>query len=189
MTPRRRDAEATKQRLIAAGRAEFAAHGLHGARVDRIAAAAKSNQAQIYYYFTSKVGLFDAVWEDHVRRITDKLPRDLDLPEMAVALSDLYADHPEMPRLITWQRLERAGHSPNELTSRDVRERIAFIGREQEEGKAASRFDSDVLFALVLHIAAFWEFTSPDVIAAVGMTDRMARREVVRAVAIALLGH
>ena len=105
---------------------------------------------------------------------------------MAVALSDMYADQPETSRLISWQRLERAGHSPNEHTVRDIRERIALIGRAQEHSKAASRFDPDVVFALVLHVAAFWEFTSPDVLTAVEADDRAARREVVRALATAL---
>ena len=39
------DAQATKRRLLAAATAEFAAHGLAGARVDRIAAAARANKA------------------------------------------------------------------------------------------------------------------------------------------------
>ena len=84
-----RDAEATKKRLLEAGRAEFAAHGLMGARVDRIAAAAQSNKAQIYNYFESKAGLFDAVWEDLVCQIVDAMPLDVnDLPGVAVTLSD-----------------------------------------------------------------------------------------------------
>ena len=37
------DAQATRQRLLDAAAAEFAAFGFAGARVDRIAAAAKSN--------------------------------------------------------------------------------------------------------------------------------------------------
>ena len=39
--PMVRDAEATKQRILRASRAEFARHGYSGARVDRIARAAR----------------------------------------------------------------------------------------------------------------------------------------------------
>ena len=50
-----------------------------------------------------------------------------------------------------------------------------------------SPFEPDVLFALILHVAAFWEFASPDVLAAVTVTDRERRRDIVRAVTAALL--
>lgn len=183
-----RDAEATKQRLLKAGRAEFAAYGLMGARVDRIAVAAQSNKAQIYHYFKSKAGLFDAVWEDLVRQIVDAMPLNVhDLPGVAVMLSDIYAEHPELPRLITWQRLERSSVAPNPIAIRDVLDRISAIGRAQEAGVVTSPFEPDVLFALILHVAAFWEFTSPDVMAAVTVTERGRRRDIVRAVTAALL--
>jgi AcrR family transcriptional regulator len=43
-----RDSAATKERLLAAATDEFAAHGIAGARVDRIAAAARANKQLIY---------------------------------------------------------------------------------------------------------------------------------------------
>jgi AcrR family transcriptional regulator len=185
-----RDAEATKQRLIAAGRAEFAAHGLQGARVDRIAVAARSNKAQIYHYFKSKIGLFDAVWEDLVGQIVDGLPLTVeDLPGVAVMLSEIYAEHPDLARLITWQRLERADAPPNEIATGDVRDRIGLIAQALADGVTSSPYAADVLFALILHMAAFWEFTSPDVAAAIEPLDRRGRSEVVRSVTAALLDH
>ena len=60
-----RDAEATKARLLAAATAEFAAYGVAGARVDRIAGAAQANKQLIYAYFGSKDDLFDAVLATH----------------------------------------------------------------------------------------------------------------------------
>ncbi len=42
-----RDAEATKKRLLDAAAAEFAEFGIAGARVDRIALAAKANKSMI----------------------------------------------------------------------------------------------------------------------------------------------
>ena len=50
--------------LSAAGRI-FAQSGLAGARTETIAAAAGVNKAMLYYYFKSKVGLYEAVVEDH----------------------------------------------------------------------------------------------------------------------------
>ena len=60
------DAQATQRRLLEAAAQEFAARGIAGARVDRIAEAARSNKAQIYHYFGSKDELFDAVFNSLV---------------------------------------------------------------------------------------------------------------------------
>ena len=43
-----RDAEDTKRRIFEAATAEFADHGIAGARVDRIAARAGANKQLIY---------------------------------------------------------------------------------------------------------------------------------------------
>src|SRR5690349_14891815 len=103
------DAEATKRRLLDAGTAEFAKHGIAGARVDRIAAAAAANKAQIYHYFGSKEGLFDAVFDEFVAQTLREVPIDpADLPEYAGRLFDGYLRHPELTRIASWYQLERA---------------------------------------------------------------------------------
>ncbi len=56
-----RDAEATQQQILDAAEIEFAQHGLHGTRVDPIAARAGVAPRMIYYYFQSKKGLYQAV--------------------------------------------------------------------------------------------------------------------------------
>ena len=55
------DIERTKRLLLDAGVAEFSAHGLAGARVDRIAAAAGVNKERIYQYFGNKQQFFGEV--------------------------------------------------------------------------------------------------------------------------------
>ncbi|MFD7453585.1 TetR family transcriptional regulator [Kitasatospora sp. NPDC059827] len=184
-----RDAEATKQRLIAAGRAEFAAHGLHGARVDRIAEAARSNKAQIYHYFHSKVGLFDAVWNSAVEQIIGSLPfdGDDDLPEFAARLSDIYAEHPEIPRLITWQNLERGDEALNGYAVDEVRRRTGILADAQARGVVSDRFEARFLFALMVHLAMLWPAMAPEVRTVVDFDDAAQRRELVRRVAAGLL--
>ena len=44
----------SRDRILRAGAEEFAAHGMKGARVDRIAAAARANKERIYHYFGNK---------------------------------------------------------------------------------------------------------------------------------------
>ncbi|MEO0929728.1 MAG: TetR/AcrR family transcriptional regulator [Pseudomonadota bacterium] len=63
--PRRRK-EARPGEIIAAGIAEFAAHGFERARLDRIAKAAGISKGTIYLYYPSKEALFLAAVEEHV---------------------------------------------------------------------------------------------------------------------------
>ncbi len=62
-TPQRRDPAATRRKLLAAARREFADHGLAGARVDEIAARAGVNKQLVYHYFGDKDALYLAVLE------------------------------------------------------------------------------------------------------------------------------
>lgn len=61
--PQRRNPEATRQKLLAAARREFADSGLAGARVDEIAARAGVNKQLVYHYFGDKDALYLAVLE------------------------------------------------------------------------------------------------------------------------------
>src|ERR1700732_2755467 len=112
----RRGAEATRHRVLDGAAPGFAARGLAGARVDRIAQAARSNKAQIYHYFGSKDALFGAVFDRIVKATVEDTPIDpTNLPEYAGRLFDRYQRHPEVQRLATWYRLERAdGDDPIE---------------------------------------------------------------------------
>ena len=65
--PRRRQEDRSadsRQRLVTAAAAEFAARGFAGANVDRIARAARVNKAMIYYHFASKAALYREILRD-----------------------------------------------------------------------------------------------------------------------------
>lgn len=176
-----RDAEATRQRLLAAARAEFAEYGIAGARVDRIAAASESNKAQIYHYFGSKEALFDAVWESFVTQVITGTPIDVDdLPGYAANLAGLYAEYPEAIRLISWQRLERADDPPLPMSVHSVQRNIDAIAKAQCAGIVPDRFDADVVFAMVVHLATMWAEMNPDIKAAVEFPDADTRRTLIR---------
>ncbi len=53
-------ASSRRSAILASAAAEFAEHGFHGARVERIAAAAGANKQLIFHYFGSKDGLYEA---------------------------------------------------------------------------------------------------------------------------------
>lgn len=99
---------ATRRRLLDAASVEFAQMGEAGARMERITVAAEANKAQLYAYFGSKEGLFDAVIADRIDTSIDAVPFDADdLPGWVVRLYDQNLEHPELARLIAWTRLER----------------------------------------------------------------------------------
>jgi len=63
--------------------------GIAGARVDRLAAAAQGNKAQIYHSFGSKERLFEAVFEGIVSSVVNDVPLDAsDLSRYAGRLRD-----------------------------------------------------------------------------------------------------
>ncbi|MFF3849118.1 TetR family transcriptional regulator [Streptomyces sp. NPDC002328] len=100
------DSTATKERILAAATAEFAAHGVAGARVDRIAAQAKANKRAIYDYFGDKSKLFAVVLERALAELADAVPPSGDLPGYAENLFDYHRAHPEALRLVMWEALE-----------------------------------------------------------------------------------
>lgn len=77
---RKRDAAATRARILEASRTEFSQHGYSGARIDRIAKSAKSNVQMIYRYFGGKEALYLTVLEDTYARVRG-LERQLQLKD------------------------------------------------------------------------------------------------------------
>jgi AcrR family transcriptional regulator len=159
-----RNAEATRQRLLDAALTEFAARGIAGARVERIAKAARSNKAQIYHYFGSKDALFDAVFDRIVKATLDDTPIDpTNLPEYAGRLFDRYERHPEVQRLATWHRLERADlDNPIEAIAASNAGKIKAIGDAQRAGLLTTRFEPSVLLGLVLTLSGTWSSMTPE---------------------------
>ncbi len=117
-TPRTRDADATRGRILAAAKKEFALYGLGGARVDAIAERAKANKRMIYHYFGGKEDLFRAVLEDaylDIRTAERKLGLESMEPEDALdALVtftwNYYLKNPEFLRLVNSENLHKARH-------------------------------------------------------------------------------
>ncbi|GAA4919426.1 AcrR family transcriptional regulator [Nonomuraea thailandensis] len=109
MTPKVSTA-ATRAALLEAAREEFAAYGVAGARVDRIAERAGVNKERIYGHFGSKEKLFDAV----ITEALDDLTAQIALPgadpvDYVAKLTDYYHSHPDLVRLLMWEALNYRG--------------------------------------------------------------------------------
>lgn len=105
------DIERTKRLLLDAATAEFAEHGLAGARIDRIAATAGVNKERIYQYFGKKDDLFAAVLGARLRASMDDVPMlgvGADAAgDYAGRLFDHHLADGVIPRLVFWEGLER----------------------------------------------------------------------------------
>ncbi|ROS75704.1 TetR family transcriptional regulator [Curtobacterium sp. PhB130] len=173
-------ADAMRAKLLLAARDEFAAVGLTGARIERIAAASSSNKAQIFHYFGSKEGLFDALITQTVTETLTEVPIDTDdLPAYAGRLFDSYARRPWVPRLATWYRLERAADAPLEAIVSSNAEAVAAVEHAQRAGVLPRSYRPAVLLGLVVHLAGFWDATTPEFDTLVTAVVPARRRQIV----------
>jgi AcrR family transcriptional regulator len=78
---RTNDPARTMADIVQVATREFADKGLSGARIDAIAASTKTSKRMIYYYFSSKEGLYVAVLEEAYRRIRS-IENDLHLEDL-----------------------------------------------------------------------------------------------------------
>ncbi|MEV0333923.1 TetR family transcriptional regulator [Nocardia sp. NPDC050717] len=153
-------ADATKARILQAATEEFAAYGIAGARVDRIAKAAAANKNLIYVYFCSKDQLFEAVFEAHVIHGLESVPfTPDDLPEYAGRLFDYSCRHPEVVRLATWHRLER-GDQQSAVLSSPREAKVEALAAVQKADNIGAAFSPTALLTLVLSIALAWDPSS-----------------------------
>jgi AcrR family transcriptional regulator len=151
-----RDAEATRARLLAAAVDEFAAHGIAGARVDRIAHAAGANKQLIYAYFGNKEGLFDAALAQSCGGLMETVPFDADdIPGYVGRLFDYAVAHPEVYRLVAWAGLERPD-AIAEFEAQSYGDKLAAISEAQDEGRLDRALVPADLLALVMGLAASW---------------------------------
>jgi AcrR family transcriptional regulator len=158
-----RDSAATKERLLDAATQEFAAHGIAGARVDRIAAVAQANKQLIYAYFGSKEELFDAVLATNCGPLVQEVPFDPDdLPGYVGRLFDYVIQHPEVVRLVLWAGLER----PTAVATFEADSygtKLKAIAAAQRDGRFDATFAPADLLALLLGLTSAW-FTASEAI-------------------------
>ena len=106
--------EESRASILKAAVAEFAEHGIAGARTDAIACAAHVNKALLYYYFKDKDALYEAVL-DHVFSglrarvmpvLDSNLPPRQKMLDYLGAYFDYIAANPRFPRVVQgeWMR-------------------------------------------------------------------------------------
>jgi AcrR family transcriptional regulator len=179
-----RNADRTRTRILEAATEEFAALGIAGARVNRIAEVAGCNKAMLYAYYGNKDQLFDAVFTASVEAYLDQVGFDANnLPEYAGRLFDYFEEHPHHLRLAVWYRLERPESARLEAVLAVNASRLTELEKARRSGRVRSEFKPVELLSLVQSIATSWSSMNPEFSAAAPVSRARRRRAVVAAVA------
>jgi TetR/AcrR family transcriptional regulator len=151
----------TSEAILDAATAEFAAKGLAGARVERIAARAGVNKQLLYRYFTDKRGLFDAVLARPRQRRTRE---PLEEPKSLHDVLKFYLDVPRSEdglmslRLAMWESLEGLAPDPAR-PSGPAAWLVRTIEAQQAEGFLPSELDARLLVLVAMTLGTYpWTF-------------------------------
>jgi AcrR family transcriptional regulator len=159
-------ADSVRDRIVSAAKAEFSQHGIAGARIDRIAKAAKTSKERVYAYFSSKVALYRFVSAQELAAVAEATRMDpADLPGYAGRIHDYFTDQPDRFRLMSWGQLELdAGDSvPHDTFRESVTRKIGQLREAQEAGRLDADWDPVDILVFVHQIATAW-VAQPDLL-------------------------
>jgi AcrR family transcriptional regulator len=150
-------ADDTRQRILAAATAEFVAHGLAGARVDRIAAHARINKAQLYHYVGNKDALYETAVAALVADNVGRLPLTVDdLPGYAARLYDAYLADASLVRLLTWARLESRPSGDLFSTPHHDGPALAKLYEAQVAGVLVDDVEVEDIWSMLIALCGTW---------------------------------
>ncbi|QCB93692.1 TetR/AcrR family transcriptional regulator [Cellulomonas shaoxiangyii] len=173
----RDDGARTRANIRDAAHVEFAAYGLAGARVDRIAKAAGANVQRIYAYYSDKAGLFRACVLDAVANLDAAIGDDADdLVTLAGRMFDHISRDPHNPRILTWARLE-IEDDLRELISTSGTDPLRRVREIAAAGGIDPRWTPEDVFVVLISLCAPEDAVS--VPARTGDPARARRRDLV----------
>lgn len=185
--PALRNAERTRQAILAAATDEFAENGLAGGRVDRIAEVSGANKRMIYYYFRSKDDLYLAVLEAMYTAMRES-ERTLSLDHLAPldALRtlvefkfDFWVENPQLIWLLNGENMMRAQHLKRSTRLKEMHiSLVRTIGAILDAGVANGTMRSGVdplqLYISVSGLSYFFFSNGPTLSTAFGRELRSA---------------
>ncbi|GLW75023.1 TetR family transcriptional regulator [Kitasatospora phosalacinea] len=166
-------ADSTRDRIVAAATAEFARHGIAGARIERIAKAARTSKERLYAYFRGKEELYATVAAAELTAVAEATRLDpTDLPAYAGRLHDYFSAHPDRLRLMSWGRLElspdpapdatgttgsaNAADSADDPVRATVRHKTEQLRLAQQAGHLDPSWDPLDVLVLLNQLATAW---------------------------------
>jgi TetR/AcrR family transcriptional regulator len=145
---KRRDAAATRARILQAAMQEFAAKGLD-ARIEDIAEIAGANRRMAYYYFGNKEGLYLAALEAtyfELVQVENKIDVNAlgPLDAIAALVSAKFEHYVKYPHYVEFVKIENIHQARYLKTSRRIAEMrtplLSIIKRVLQQGEASGVF-------------------------------------------------
>ncbi|WP_067860694.1 TetR/AcrR family transcriptional regulator [Nocardia shimofusensis] len=170
--------EATRDRILAAAKAEFAEFGVAGARINRIAMAARASKDRLYAYFPGKDELYAAVTQRWAAQTTAETALSADdLPGYVGRLFDHFMANPDNARLQAWADLEPAAHEAVvEILRAEVAPKLAEVRRGQAAGTVTTEFHPITLLRILTDMA---RTSATHAVQATDEASRAAQREAI----------
>jgi AcrR family transcriptional regulator len=156
MAKQKRDAEATKTKILTSAIALFSKNGFDATTADDIAKESGVNKALIYYYFTNKAGLyatvmsslFDAIYEE----ASESKKSCNSVTEELHAFVETYANyaqkHPYLPALLLRELSDSGAHLP-EMMFASMRRLFVLLSDILRRGEEEGVFKKSI--PMVLH--------------------------------------
>ena len=182
--------EESRASILKASVAEFAEHGIAGARTDRIARTAHVNKALLYYYFKDKDSLYEAVLDHVFGGLRDRVmptleragsPREKMLDYVGTYF-DYIAANPQFPRVVQaeWMRSGAKSAAMQRVAKKYFRPifkkaaEILRVGIERDEFRAVNPMD---FLPSVAAIIVFY-FSDAPVIKALSKIDPLSTQRI-----------
>lgn len=149
-----------RERVLAAALEEFAARGLAGARIERIAKQAKTSKERVYAYFRSKEELYGAVSTEQMQHVLQSTTLDVrDIPRYVGEVFDYFVEHPQLLRLQAWARLEGDGDT-DPATHDLIAHKIRTIADAQADGLLPPDIPALDILMTISQLAQTWPSTT-----------------------------
>jgi TetR/AcrR family transcriptional regulator len=165
----RRDPALSRQLILSAAQDEFAAYGLNGARIDRIARRAGAGKNLIYHYFGSKERLYLDVLESIYRQMREDqddvalqaLPPLEGMRKLVANTFDHFVRAPALIRLMSIENIHFARHLKKSRTVKPLYAPLlqtirALLARGQASGVFRKNVDPVDLYISMSGLAYFY---------------------------------
>lgn len=149
---RQRDAERSRQEILAAAEAEFAEKGFFGARVDEIAQSAEINKRMLYAYFGDKEALYKQVlfrvygrMEAVERQLVTAGYAGKELIRQIIGTYfDFLQSNPTFVSILMWENLNRGQYLRELEGERIERPTIRYFVDALDRGRRDGTFRPDI---------------------------------------------
>ncbi len=151
--------EDTADKILRAACRVFPEYGFEGTSISMLAKEAHINQSLIYHHFGNKEELWKATKAYLLRDIFAKTPQNAKetsliefITHTVINRFDWYTQHPEVIRMINWQRLEPKRKQLQGTTPGMVDSWVRIIPRMQKEGKMRNDISAEMIIVLLTNM-------------------------------------